>query len=65
MFTVTCVSQLGDTHLSEPHECDNYKYEVHPATGLLTVTLYEVVSGVQRVTGIISSVRQIKVERRG
>lgn len=63
MFTVTYAQQAVEHE--EAVDCDNYKYEIHPVTGLLTLTLYELTAGTQRVTHVVCSVCRIQVERRG
>lgn len=50
-----------DEWLSE--ECDTYRYDIHPVTGRITLTMLEQIGAAQHVKVVESGVITFRVER--
>lgn len=63
MIVTVHYSQLRQG-LVEQHSqrCDSYRYEVHPITGKLTLTLYQNVGSGAKVLAVLTGVCQFFVE---
>lgn len=53
----------GGEYLWEKQECETFKYETHPYTGLFTLTFHELRGQASHLSAAASGVIQFRVER--